>query len=384
MSETLEARAEILKLSRLLGREADGFAYLEGMPSAEIRLLREQVTDVLFTAHGPALSRLAAASRLLPVALVATLGEKVFGPVLSARVAGLLDPGRAVEMASRLPIGFLADVAIELDPRRASEVIGRIPPEQIAAITRELIGRGEYVTMGRFVGHLSNDAIVSAVGVMDDTALLRVAFVLESKDSLEDLVGVLPSERLDGIIEAAANADLWPEVLDLLGHLALTQRRELVERASAWDAGSTLGALLDAARTQNMWAELLPLVTLLPDAGRERVAGLVSALELDDDAVQEIATAVLEYDLWEPVLIIADSLQDADLARVAERLADPVAAMDPVEREVIAERARVAGLMDRLGPLSVVLRRLSSQAAAKQPGGRRCTRRAAWPIRARG
>ena len=355
MSETLEARAEILKLSRLLGRQADGFAYLEGMPSAEIRLLREQVTDVLFTAHGPALSRLAAASRLLPVALVATLGEKVFGPVLSARVAGLLDPGRAVEMASRLPIGFLADVAIELDPRRASEVIGRIPPEQIAAITRELIGRGEYVTMGRFVGHLSSDAIVSAVGVMDDTALLRVAFVLESKDSLEDLVGVLPSERLDGIIEAAANADLWPEVLDLLGHLALTQRRELVERASAWDAGSTLGALLDAARTQNMWAELLPLVTLLPDAGRERVAGLVSALELDDNAVQEIATAVLEYDLWEPVLIIADSLQDADLARVAERLADPVAAMDPVEREVIAERARVAGLMDRLGPLSVVL-----------------------------
>ena len=144
-------------------------------------------------------------------------------------------------------------------------------------------------------------------------------------------------------------------MLDLLGHLALTQRRELVERASAWDAGSTLGALLDAARTQNMWAELLPLVTLLPDAGRERVAGLVSALELSDNAVQEIATAVLEYDLWEPVLIIADSLQDADLARVAERLADPVAAMDPVEREVIAERARVAGLMDRLGPLSVVL-----------------------------
>jgi hypothetical protein len=144
-------------------------------------------------------------------------------------------------------------------------------------------------------------------------------------------------------------------VLDLLGHLALTQRRELVERASAWDGGSTLGALLDAARTQNMWAELLLLVTLLPEAGRERVAGLVGSLELDDDTVQEIATAVLEYDLWEPVLIIADSLKDADLARVAERLADPVAAMDPVEREAIAERARVAGLMDRLGPLSVVL-----------------------------
>ncbi len=355
MSETLEARAEILKLSRLLGREAEELTYLYEMPSAEIRLLREQVTDVLFTAHGPALSRLATASRLLPVALVATLGEQVFGPVLSARVAGLLDPDRAVDMASRLPIGFLADVAIELDPRRASEVIGRIPPEQIGAISRELIGREEYVTMGRFVGHLGNDAIVSAVGVMDDTALLRVAFVLESKDSLKELVGVLGSERLDGIIEAAANANLWPEVLDLLGHLTLAQRGELVERAAAWDDGSTLGGLLAAAHSQNMWAELLPLVTLLPDAGRERVAGLVSSLELDDDAVQEIASAVVEHDLWGPVLIIADSLQDADLARVAERLADPVAAMEPVEREVIAERARAAGLIDRLGPLSAVL-----------------------------
>ncbi len=258
-------------------------------------------------------------------------------------------------MAARLPIGFLADVAIELDPRRASEVIGRIPPEQIAAITRELIGREEYVTMGRFVGHLGQDAIVSAVGVINDTALLRVAFVLESKDSLKQFVGVLGSERLDGIIVAAADANLWPEVLDLLGHLSLTQRRELVQRAAAWDEGSTLGALLDAAHTQNMWAELLPLVTLLPQEGRERVAGLVSSLELDDDAVQEIATAVVEHDLWESVLIIADSLEDADLARVAKRLADPVAAMDPVEREVIAERARAAGLMDRLGPLSVVL-----------------------------
>ena len=114
--------------------------------------------------------------------------------------------------------------------------------------------------------------------------------MLESKDSLKDLVGVLPGERLDGILAAAASANLWPEVLDLLGHLTLDQRRELVERAAAWDDGSTLGALLDAARTQNMWAELLPLVSLLPAEGRERVAGIVGSLELDDDSVQELAT----------------------------------------------------------------------------------------------
>lgn len=355
MSETLETRAEIIKLSRLLCRDEDTLAYLEAIPAAEIRLLREQITDVLFTAHGPALSRLATASRLLPIALVATIGEKVFGAVLSARIAGLLEPGRAVELAERLPVGFLADVAIELDPRRASDVIGRIPPEQIAAITRELIARNEYVTMGRFVGHLGTDSIVAAVTVMDDVAVLRVAFVLESKDSLTDLVEVLPEDRRDGIVEAAATANLWPEVLDLLGHMTLAQRRDLVERAAAWDDGRTLEALLEAARSEGMWAELLPLVSLLPGEGRTRIAGIVGTLELDDDSVGEITTAVVENDLWEPVLIIADALRPEDLERVTARLAVPVAMMDPIERATIAAHARAAGLIDRLGPLRVAL-----------------------------
>ena len=131
MSEALEARAEILKLARVLGREAGDLDYLEQIPSADIRALREQVTDVLFRAHGQALSRLAAASKLLPVGLVATIGERAFGPVLSARMTGMLEPARAVEMAAKLPVTFLADVAVNLDPRRASEVIAKIPAPRL-------------------------------------------------------------------------------------------------------------------------------------------------------------------------------------------------------------------------------------------------------------
>jgi hypothetical protein len=306
MSESLAIRAEILKLARLLRRQPDDLDYLTDVPADDIRALREQVTEVLFTAHGHALARLATGSKILPVPLVASLGERVFGPVLSARIAGLLDPGRAVEMAARMPTAFLADIAVELDPRRASEVISRIPPDQIAAITRELIGRGEYVTMGRFVGHLAPACITAAVEVMDDRSLLHVAFVLESKDSLKDLIGVLPADRLDGIIRAAATENLWPEVLDLLAHLTLEQRRALVERAAARDDAGTLAALIAAAQQEDMWAELLPLIPLLPQAGRQRVAEIV-------------------------------------------------AAMDPGERELISERVRAAGLIDRLGPLGEAL-----------------------------
>lgn len=138
MSEQLQARAEILKLARLLERDPESLD-LHGIPVADLRSLGEQVTEVLFSAHSQLLSRLARASRLLPTPLVATIGERAFGPLLSARLAALLDPVRAVEMAGRMPVRFLADVAVQLDPRRASGVIAGMPPQAIARITRELL-----------------------------------------------------------------------------------------------------------------------------------------------------------------------------------------------------------------------------------------------------
>src|SRR5437763_1086084 len=99
MTGPLAVRPEILKLARLLNIDPDGIAYLEQIPVEDVRQLREQVTDLLFTAHGSALNRLAAASKLLPIRVVATIGQRAFGPMLSARIAGLLEPSRAVEMA---------------------------------------------------------------------------------------------------------------------------------------------------------------------------------------------------------------------------------------------------------------------------------------------
>ena len=152
MTRRLAVRAEIIKLARLLRVDPSELGYLDQVPEEAVRELREQVTDALFAANSAALSRLAAASKLLPIRVVATIGQRAFGPILAARITALLDPGRAVEMAETMPIAFLADIAVELDPRRASAVIARIPPAQIAAVTKELVARGEYVTMGRFVG----------------------------------------------------------------------------------------------------------------------------------------------------------------------------------------------------------------------------------------
>lgn len=268
-----EARPEILKLARLLHRDPDSLSYLGALPADDLRRLREQVTDVLFSANHRTFARLAAASKLLPAALNATIAQRAFGPVLAARITGQLEPSRAVEVAERLPPSFLADVAVELDPRRASEVIVQIPPQQVAAITRELVRRNEYVTMGRFVGHLPDAAITAAVDATDDRALLRTGFVLEQKSRLRQVAELLGPERLQGVIDAACTDDLWPEALDLLGHLRLDRQRWLIEQALARD--EVLESLVQAAERDGIWDDILRLQSVTSDASQERFTRFV-------------------------------------------------------------------------------------------------------------
>ncbi|MHB8657088.1 MAG: hypothetical protein ACYC91_03900 [Solirubrobacteraceae bacterium] len=337
MSEALEVRAEVFKLSRLLAREPEQLGYLAELPSEDVRALREQVTEALFAAHSGALTRLATASKLLPVGLVATMAQKVFGPVLSARIAGLLEPDRAVEMAAKLPVDFLADVAVELDPRRASQVIARIPPPQVAEITRELLLREEHVTMGRFVGHLQTQAVRAAVGEMDDRELLQVAFVLESKDSLSELIALLPAGRLDGIIDAAAGADLWPEAFDLLTNLSDEQQADFAERA-ARRSDAVLDALVRCARDGSMWDSVLRLTQLMSETSRRRFAALGS---IQEPGVLEaiVATAALHPELWDGLLPLAALLPGEGRARVQD-LVQRLPGVEDSERTPMLEALR--------------------------------------------
>lgn len=229
VSAALEARAEIVKLARLLRSDRESLAFLAKAPPADLRRFREQAMDALFEADRRKLERVAAASRRLPAALVARIGQRVYGALLSARVAGMLEPRRAVDVARRLSPAFLADVAAEMDPRRASDVLARMPATQVADVARELVRREDFVTMGRFVAHLSDEALTAALEATDDAALLRIAFVMDEKDRLDHVIELCAEDRLAGMVSAAAAEDLWAEALDLLTHVR-PERRERLAR----------------------------------------------------------------------------------------------------------------------------------------------------------
>lgn len=235
--ESMRTRAELMKLARMLDVEVDDLHYLQTVSSQQLCVLREQVTQAVFDSGGPALGRLAGASRLLPTSVIAAIAQHAFGPVLAARIAGLLDPGRAADVAAKLPTPFLAEVAVHLDPRRAVNVLARIPSQRIAEVARELIARQEHVTLGRFVGHLPDEAIVLAVKAMDDVTVLTVAFVIEDPEGITRVLTLIDAARLDGLLDAAMGTELWPDALELLDDVPEPTRRRVRGSRTAGPTG---------------------------------------------------------------------------------------------------------------------------------------------------
>jgi hypothetical protein len=242
----LVARAEVLKLARLLELPPERLEYLHGCAPEQLAALRVRVTDVLFDGDRGRLRRIADAGRVVPLPVMATIGQKAFGPLLCARLTGLLDPDRAVAVGRRLPAPFLADVAAELDPRRANAVIARMPLE-LAVETAGLMGdRGETVAMGRFVAFLPDETLAACIARIDDATLLRIAFVLEGKDRLDRVIALLPDDRLAQVLDVVAEQELWIEALDLLAHLGDEQLDRLARLAEGRDPAPFAGLVAAA------------------------------------------------------------------------------------------------------------------------------------------
>jgi hypothetical protein len=336
----LESRVEILKLARLLHLEPERLSYLENVPADDIRRLRERATDRLFDADGQALQRVAAASRLLPTPLAAAIGQRAFGPLLCARVAGRLDPGRGVELASRLPAEFLADVAVELDPRRASHVIVRIPTAQIVEVAGVLARRREYVAMGRFVGHLSDEAISGALDVIDDASLLQIVFVLEGKQRLNHVAGLLPEARLPGLVRAAAKGKLWSEALDLLSHLGEHRRGRFADVA-AEQSDEVLDGLIAAAQEHELWDLVLPVTRVMSEQSRQRFAALPAIH--DPGVLASLVRATAEQGLWPELLPLVELLPEDCQRMVAAQAAE----LDPAHLDEFLVAAKAKDLPAR-------------------------------------
>lgn len=312
--------AETLKLARLVAEPEHELAYLEPLGGDRLRELRHQVSDALFDDTRAQLERVASSSGLLPASLNAKIAERFFGPMLCARMAGLVPPERGAKIAGELADGFLANVSVELDPRSAEGLLSHLPTHRIVSIATVLLARGDYVTMGRFVDVLSLDVIAAVANSIErDADLLEIAFFVETKSKISDLADVLPEHRMRGIVVHAGSSDgdAWVEALALMSHLNEAWRTRIGQMVV--DEGEEfLTKLIDAAHTHDLWDAMLPIVAAMTDECRRALACLGI---LDREGILErVVTTASEQGSWSALLPLMGHLSPTGRA-VAARVA---------------------------------------------------------------
>lgn len=380
MSATLPVKAELTKIARLLEKAPEELSDLAGLGHDRLVQLRSALNDALFEATADKLERMASASKLAPIPLAASIAQQVLHPSLAAGVAGLLEEDRAVKFARKLPAEFMADVAVAMDPRRAAPILKTIPTKQAVEVGRVLVERADYVTMGRFVTVMRDDALLAALDDMPDAALLQIACVIEDRSNLDHLIDLVPDFRIANVIHAAADHDLWADALDLIGGVSDDRRAKLADLAAQQDE-AMLNSLVRAVSAENLFGELLGVLEAMSPSSLRRIAKIPALHE--PDVLAAITQATIDTGSWPTTLPIVPFLpaaarktlaglpafsdptviaQVVDAARSSDRWAH-VLPMVPVLSETV--RKQVAGLLAD-GDVAVVDRLVEAAVATDQ------------------
>ncbi|MFI9407738.1 hypothetical protein [Nocardia sp. NPDC052316] len=213
------AGAQLIKLARTLGVPVDRLDYLADVPATDLREFRFQVADLLFESQSGGLRKVAAAAKVIPAPIIAKLVGRHRNALLAARMASVLEPSHAVDVAKRLPVDFLAEVAPLLDARRCAYLIADLPTDTIVAVGTLLARHQDWITLGDLMAVISDDAARAAQAVLDGTALLHAAYLADDAEHLTRLIALVSEVKLAEMLRAAAEHDLWDEYRSTLDGL---------------------------------------------------------------------------------------------------------------------------------------------------------------------
>jgi hypothetical protein len=255
----LVLQAEITKLARLLGVAEKKVEFLMVEDVQSLRALRAACSAAMFQGDAKMFTRLAAASKLMPSALAAIIAHKAIGPVLNARVAGLVDPDKAVDISKRLPIPFLADVSAEIDPRSAGPLLRKMPVQVNVDVGMELLRRKEYIALARFVEDVTDECIQAIMTELPDDAILRIGAYVESNKRMDELIAMLSDDRLQGTVRAAVAEPnvLWVWTLSIMESVSPKARRRLGD--IALKEQGAIESMAKALKQQGLWDSMLAI-----------------------------------------------------------------------------------------------------------------------------
>lgn len=313
----LASQAEVIKLGRLFDVDPSEVEFLVGIQPEALRLLRESITQYLYEEDQQMFRALAPIVGKVPVKLAVNIAARVH-PMLLGGIAAMLKPARMVTLATAFPRTLLADVGVYVDPRRVREVLRLLPKNVIVEVALELEARGDFATISRFIDYVSDDTLRAVEEALpDETALLKVAFMMESKNRVDHIFRMLPRERIERLLQRIQKdpAGLLSEFLSLLVHVSYGFKRELGDIFANQDEDLINEYILEVDR-RGLWTDVLPVVAAMSVTSQERVVNLPA---LRQDSVQRsILITAEEQDMWGVVLPMISLMGDESREAVAE------------------------------------------------------------------
>lgn len=321
MGHDLATKAELVKLARALGTAPEELAFAAELPHTAIRRVRERVVATLYDEHKAAFQRVATITRLLPTALNVRITLRAFAPMLAARVAGEMAPDRAAELANRMPVEYLTQACVHLDPRRAAPLVHRVRPDRVLAVINALIEQGDFITLGRLLDAATEPIVREVAATVPTEALLQIGVYAESDAQLTRAVALLPPARLRGIVRDAVGGspELRSAGLSLIGRLANDDLRGQLAEYAAEAEDEPLTALLHTAIDDGAVMELLVAVSVMGEQAQRRVLRLPALTE--PHTLGHLVRAVEKHNLW-PRIAPVVALMDEDLRRRVAKAAE--------------------------------------------------------------
>jgi hypothetical protein len=332
----LGTQSEIDKLAGTLGLDSGQLEFLVLVSPEELRNFRIAIYERLFELDRVLFERLAMLATRMPPRVTARLAVRL-GPKLAARVVAELPAGQALAAIAHVSDEFFAEAVRYLDPRRAHEVIVRVPVDRAVEVAKLLVGRGDFMSISRFVNYVTDEQTQAVVDAIDDEgAILRVAFYMGSKNRMDHLFRTLRRERIERLIQRVEQErdELLPAFLSVLIHVSYALKRELGDILAA-QPQSVLEGYVRATHEQSQWPDVLPVVAGFSESARRTVVNLPILRE------REVQAALIEsadgHGLWGLVLPLVAMMDDSNR--------DAVAAIIAAAQKTTLERASDAALM---------------------------------------
>lgn len=317
----LASRIEVTKLATELRTDESRLQFLASCTPEELRRLRGHVNEALFTRHEDRLVRLASASKLLPVPITAKIAQLALGPMLSARVAGVLDPRDAAKLAEHLPPKFLAELSLSLDPKRVAPIITGLPDRLVIDVGKRLVDQKQHLVLGRFVSVVDVHIAEALIGDAEPDELLQVALYADDAAALDAIVERLSDATLAEVLRAADRIDAWDAAVNLVTSLSPESCARLVGQIGVVDPGSR-DKLVAAVDDNDVWASVLPALTELDGP---TAAALVNVPHtLDVAVIDRVVGIARELDLAPVLVHLVLGMDDAhlDVVRRSELVQD--------------------------------------------------------------